>query len=577
MQVEVPDDAVPQVEQSPMAASAYSQLDEESLANDREEQLHESIQYPWYWRCFHFTDSTAIVLDTDGPKPRRPRSQMNVLDHPVVVSLILQFPWIGLSLLYFSVFELMTSYLTSIGVHYFVPRYMPAFLTFALAPLVGAASDRCSSKTGRRNRFLLLATLKLVVSVMLLGGSLSIFGSHLFLLTVNIAVIVWGTVSMEVAVRARIFDEIPKEYQVHAHACGSIWHSVGVALGMVLVGGGAKVVYGDQITEEVMLLTCGVAVAAILVTVGVSLYLKPEKMLYQERKHSVSLERFVTEIWDVIVGAPMEIKLMCLLQLIVWYTVCIISSQWLMGAVGWHGSRWTIKSTSGGRNACFGGVHSFKAMPQHPTALSSQAAMLPASSFTWKVWTWRAMLCKAWWVPCTRSWTLLFTFHAVGRRVRFDSHVLLVDSEKSDGGASQASQLDVHDNGRCDPSWRSSIHLTDLWTVFMLLLAVIVGSWSHLISFVAFVSLGGFFTTVYILPFAMTGVIAKDFMDATDRFNNNGLYVGLLMQFSCCAKFAVENYNTTAISSLGSDDVLALPLLLFVASTVFTFFYKYDV
>ncbi|RLO02232.1 hypothetical protein DYB28_014571 [Aphanomyces astaci] len=113
---------------------------------------------------------------------------------------------------------------------------------------------------------------------MFLGGSLSIFGDHLFLLSINIAVIIWGTVSMEVAVRARVFDEIPKEYQVHAHACGSIWHSVGVALGMVLVGGGAKVVYGDQITEDVMLFTCGIVVTAILVTVGVSMCtLSPSK------------------------------------------------------------------------------------------------------------------------------------------------------------------------------------------------------------------------------------------------------------------------------------------------------------
>ncbi|RHY27459.1 hypothetical protein DYB32_006759 [Aphanomyces invadans] len=322
MQVEVPDDAVPQVEQSPMAASAYSQLDEESLANDREEQLHESIQYPWYWRCFHFTDSTAIVLDTDGPKPRRPRSQMNVLDHPVVVSLILQFPWIGLSLLYFSVFELMTSYLTSIGVHYFVPRYMPAFLTFALAPLVGAASDRCSSKTGRRNRFVFLRAMA------------------------------W-------------FSLDNQKYK---------WWAERVFRGCPQLQGNATTPDG--------------AVIAGCDATGVKLYMEGLDMA----RHAVQ------------------------------------------GLVG---------SLHGGPGHCFS-------------------------------------------------------------------------------------------------------HFTQ----------------------------------------------SADFMDATDRFNNNGLYVGLLMQFSCCAKFAVENYNTTAISSLGttsfepsrvfsclagSDDVLALPLLLFVASTVFTFFYKYDV
>ncbi|RHY05676.1 hypothetical protein DYB36_000258 [Aphanomyces astaci] len=422
MQVQVQDDVLPaQVEQSPL--SAYSHVEEGSLGeDDRDQQLLESIRHPWYWRLFHIADGTATIVDTDGRKTRRTRSSANSLEHPIVASLVLQFPWIGLSLLYFSVFELMTSYLTSRGVHYFVPRYMRAFLTFALAPLVGAASDRCTAKAGRRNRFLMLATFKLVISVMFLGGSLSIFGDHLFLLSINIAVIIWGTVSMEVAVRARVFDEIPKEYQVHAHACGSIWHSVGVALGMVLVGGGAKVVYGDQITEDVMLFTCGIVVTAILVTVGVSMYLKPEKMLYQERKHVVSVERFFTEVWDVITGAPMEIKLMCLLQLIVW--------------MAWF-------------------------------ALDNQK--------------------YKWWAETV-----------------FRGFVMLV-------------------------------------------VAVAVGPASPVVSFIAFVSLGGYFATVNILPFAMV-----HFMDATDRFNNNGLYVGLLMQFSCCAKFAVENYNTTSISSLGN-------------------------
>ncbi|RLO02233.1 hypothetical protein DYB28_014570 [Aphanomyces astaci] len=153
MQVQVQDNVLPaQVEQSPL--SAYSHVEEGSLGeDDRDQQLLESIRHPWYWRLFHIADGTATIVDTDGRKTRRTRSSANSLEHPIVASLVLQFPWIGLSLLYFSVFELMTSYLTSRGVHYFVPRYMRAFLTFALAPLVGAASDRCTAKAGRRNHF----------------------------------------------------------------------------------------------------------------------------------------------------------------------------------------------------------------------------------------------------------------------------------------------------------------------------------------------------------------------------------------------------------------------------------------
>ncbi|RHZ02393.1 hypothetical protein DYB37_006981 [Aphanomyces astaci] len=495
MQVQVQDDVLPaQVEQSPL--SAYSHVEEGSLGeDDRDHQLLESIRHPWYWRLFHIADGTATIVDTDGRKTRRTRSSANSLEHPIVASLVLQFPWIGLSLLYFSVFELMTSYLTSRGVHYFVPRYMRAFLTFALAPLVGAASDRCTAKAGRRNRFLMLATFKLVISVMFLGGSLSIFGDHLFLLSINIAVIIWGTVSMEVAVRARVFDEIPKEYQVHAHACGSIWHSVGVALGMVLVGGGAKVVYGDQITEDVMLFTCGIVVTAILVTVGVSMYLKPEKMLYQERKHVVSVERFFTEVWDVITGAPMEIKLMCLLQLIVWMAWFALDNQkykWWAETVFRGCPVLQSNATSADGVGCDGhGVDLYMEgldMARHAVQGLSAIAFMSTLTFFW-------------WIP------------------------------RNPTGASL-----------------KQVNLTYMTLgVVMLVVAVAVGPASPVVSFIAFVSLGGYFATVNILPFAMV-----HFMDATDRFNNNGLYVGLLMQFSCCAKFAVENYNTTSISSLGN-------------------------
>ncbi|KAF0697367.1 Aste57867_11919 [Aphanomyces stellatus] len=493
---------------------AYSHMESEL----EDQPIIEEAGVAWSQGLFPHNGAATIVGETKHASSRT--SSTRWLDHPLGTSLIIQMPWIGLSLLYFSVFELMTSYLTSMGVHNYVSRYLPSFLTFALAPIVGAASDRCRSKFGRRNHFMILAAIKLTISVLLFGASKTIFGDHLFLLSVNVLVIVWGTVSMEVALRARIFDDIPKEYQVQAQACGSIWHSVGVTLGMVLLGGGSKVVYGDQISELVLLRTCGIAVGAIVITVALSMYLKPERPLLQERLITVSIERFFKEIWDVIVTAPMEIKLLCLLQLVIW--------------MAWY-------------------------------AFDNQ-------KFTW----WAEYVFLGCQQPTDNSTTACTNAHVA---LYMDGLDLARNAVQGISAVEFISTLAffVVIPKNPTPTQLKRVNVTFMAIgVVMLFVAMIVGPRLHWLTFAAFIGVGTFFATIIILPFAMTGIIAKDFMDSGARFNNNGIYVALLMQFANCAKFTVENYNSSDISSFGTDNVLALPALLFVLSTIFTFFYKYE-
>ncbi|CAK4071440.1 unnamed protein product [Aphanomyces euteiches] len=464
-------------------------------------------------------NGTPATDNTRHAKRNSRQSSATLSNHPITVSLILQLPWIGLTALHYSVFELMTSYLTSMGVYYFVPRYMPSVLTFIMAPIVGAASDRSIANVGRRNHFLIIATIVLTISTMLLGGSKSIFGDHLLLLTINVAFIVWGAVALEVGLRSRIFDIIPKDFQVHAHACGSMWHSVGLALGMVLVGGGSNVVYGDQITEAVMLQTCGTVVAAIVVTVALSIYLKPEAPLQHENKRVVAFERFFVEIWDVVVGAPLEIKMICLLQLFTWMAWYSFDNQKY---------KW------------------------------------------WAEYVYLGCLQTTTTVTCSPEGVALYTDGLNLAKIAVQ-------------GISAVQFLSTLSFFVLIPKNPSAIRLKQVTLFFMsfgvvmLLVALIVGAQSHTASFVSFILTGVFYSAIDVFPFAMTGIVAKDFMDASSRYNTNGVYVSLMVQFACCAKFAVEEFNTNEISSMGSSNILALPMLLFVLSTAYAYFYKFEV
>ncbi|KAH9116221.1 hypothetical protein LEN26_012915 [Aphanomyces euteiches] len=61
------------------------------------------------------------------------------------------------------------------------------------------------------------------------------------------------------------------------------------------------------------------------------------------------------------------------------------------------------------------------------------------------------------------------------------------------------------------------------------------------------------------------------------RYNPNGVYVALMIHFACYANFAVDEYNTNEISSMGSSNILALPMLLFVLSSAYAYLYKFEV
>ncbi|KDO33932.1 hypothetical protein SPRG_01811 [Saprolegnia parasitica CBS 223.65] len=413
--------------------------------------------------------------------------------HPVATSLILALPWVGLTLLNCTVFELLTSFLTSMGIAKFIPRYLPPFYAFFVAPLIGGHSDRSYSSWGRRNKSLLVGTVLIVVSVLLFGGSQTLFGDHLLFHVLNVVVLVHGATTLELVLRTRLFDEIPRGYQVHAQACGGIYHSVGVALGMALLGGGTEVVYGDEINKRNLFQTCAIVASVLVVTVATSLYLRPEKPQDASTRRITTVGHMVSEVWDTIVTAPYELRLLCVLQLFLWMAWMAFDNQ----KFKWWGSN------------VYGGCPALSANP-----------------------------------PCSHDQVDLYVQG-------------LNEANSAVQGISAAELLATLGFMLMTPFNPTSRRLHRLTIGFMCVgvvlfcIAVMVGSSSHTLSFVCFVGIGTFYAAIYIFPYAVTGVIAKDLMDAPRKFNNNGIYAALLMQFVNAAQFVVEEYNSATLSSLG--------------------------
>lgn len=92
--------------------------------------------------------------------------------------------------------DVRTSYMKSMAISDSVPRLVPPLVTFFLGPILGAASDRSLSKWGRRNAFLVSATLTLTVAGLLFGSAQVLFPDYtgvtkllLFLISIGVLLI----------------------------------------------------------------------------------------------------------------------------------------------------------------------------------------------------------------------------------------------------------------------------------------------------------------------------------------------------------------------------------------------------
>lgn len=63
----------------------------------------------------------------------------------------------------------------SMGISSVSPRFLPGIVSFFLAPILGAASDRSLSKWGRRNVFMLAGTSCMALFGLLFGAANVLF------------------------------------------------------------------------------------------------------------------------------------------------------------------------------------------------------------------------------------------------------------------------------------------------------------------------------------------------------------------------------------------------------------------
>ncbi|RLN62085.1 hypothetical protein BBP00_00005010 [Phytophthora kernoviae] len=157
-------------------------------------------------------------------------------------------------------------------------------------------SDRSLSKWGRRNVFLMAAAGLMKVSGLPFGLANVLF-PHLHLLTkMPLVLLNIGVLLLKIGLCARIMDEVPIEFQVHAQATLAMHEGMGGVLGSLLFRTTSDaVVFASAISSKDILRAFSATMAAIFVTTAVSICLRPEhpqdKPVFQPRLSLVGRSR----------------------------------------------------------------------------------------------------------------------------------------------------------------------------------------------------------------------------------------------------------------------------------------------
>lgn len=90
------------------------------------------------------------------------------------------------------------------------------------------------------------------------------------------------------------------------------------------------------------------------------------------------------------------------------------------------------------------------------------------------------------------------------------------------------------------------------------------------LTFGAFVATAFYQTVVTIFSYSVVGIMGKEIQDSANGFNNNGLYIGVLMLFSAASELTVQVYGAEKIAPLGTGNVMTLSCILFAAGIACT-------
>ncbi|RLN98625.1 hypothetical protein BBJ28_00023497 [Nothophytophthora sp. Chile5] len=244
---------------------------------------------------------------------------------------ILAMPWAASSVLNTVFSDVRQSYMESMGISDFTPRFAPSLIQFFLGPILGAMSDRSLSKWGRRNVFLVVADVMLTVSGLLFGSASVLFPHYHPLTRLLLVLLCVGVLLLNIGLRARIMDEVPIEFQVHAQAALAMWEGVGGVLGSLLFRSTTDaVVFASAISGEDILQAFGAAMAAIFAATVACIYLRTEHPQDKPMFRS-PLGRVGREAWQQVLYAPKVFRFLCIVYFVLSYvhTCALWTIGWL--------------------------------------------------------------------------------------------------------------------------------------------------------------------------------------------------------------------------------------------------------
>uniref|UniRef100_K3WVP4 Major facilitator superfamily associated domain-containing protein n=1 Tax=Globisporangium ultimum (strain ATCC 200006 / CBS 805.95 / DAOM BR144) TaxID=431595 RepID=K3WVP4_GLOUD len=454
-------------------------------------------------------DSTEAMLEdgTRAKKTNRKKKTAPVDMHAFRTCIILGMPWAAYAVFSTIFHDVRASYMTSMGISDKIPRFVPPLVTFFLGPILGAASDRSLSKWGRRNAFLMFAVVILTVSGLLFGSAQVLFAEYTNVTCLLLFLLSIGVLLINIGLRARIMDEVPIEYQVHAQSAVAMWDGVGGALGLLLFRNTAVVVFASEISGHDILVSFSAAMAGILVLTAACIYLRPEPP--QDRPpFQPPLARLVREVWDQILYAPMLFRKLCLVHFVLFFAWSSFKDE----IYNWWGSN--VYSGCKDAGCSDDGLNEFK----HGLDIANSALMCQNA------------------LQVVMGLIFLFVVPRVPNAsfLKRGSLVGLIIGELA------------------------------------LVICVSVGKYWLPLTFGAFVATAFYQTVVTVFPYAVVGIMGKEIQESAHSFNNNGLYIGVLMLFSSASELTVQIYGAEKIAPLGTGNLMTLSCILFAAGIACT-------
>ncbi|KAL3672495.1 hypothetical protein V7S43_001795 [Phytophthora oleae] len=422
--------------------------------------------------------------------------------------LVLAMPWAAYAILDTVFTNTRLSYMESMGISDFVPRFVPSLIQIFLGPILGAMSDRSLSKWGRRNVFLVAAAAIVTVTGLLYGSANVVFPDLQSLTKLLLVLLSIGVLLLNIGLRARIMDMVPIEFQVHAQATLAMYEGVGGVLGSLLFRSTSDaVVFASAISGEEILKVFGFAMASIFVTTAVCIYLRPEhpqdKPIFQPR-----LSRVGREAWQQVVHAPKIFRFLCVVYFVLsfaWLSFSDEVYQW-WGANVYEG--------------CKASDCDDKSQDKYREGLNTANTALIAQNGLVAVICFFVLLV----MPRCKDARYLKRFTVLGLVI-----------------------------GTC-----------------ALVVAVSVGKYCKELAFAGFVVTAFYQTVANVFPFSIVGIMGKELQISVHGFNNNGLYVGVLMLFEAASDLTVQVYGTESLAPLGTGNVLTLPCILFAVGIACT-------